>query len=121
MAEAVRQSGCVAAVCSPTTGARLFRTIAIAEAVSWAGLLIGMFFKYIVVIDDIGVNVFGPIHGALFIAYVVITVLVARVFGWTLGTTVVALLASIPPLATLWFERRARRTGLLEERASVPV
>jgi integral membrane protein len=110
----------VAAVFSPTTGARLFRTVAIAEAVSWAGLLIGMFFKYIVVLDDIGVNIFGPIHGALFIAYVVITVLVARAFRWTLGTTVLALVASIPPLATLWFERRARRTGLLAEPASVP-
>jgi hypothetical protein len=48
----------VAAVCSPTTGARLFRTVAIAEAVSWAGLLIGMFVTD-VVIDDIGVTIFG--------------------------------------------------------------
>jgi integral membrane protein len=57
--------------------------------------------------------VFGPIHGVLFIIYVVVTLLVARDFRWSVGTTVVALVASIPPLATLWFERRARRTGLL--------
>jgi integral membrane protein len=102
-------------VLSPSIGARVFRAVAIAEACSWAGLLIGMFFKYVVVLDDIGVNVFGPIHGALFVAYVVITIVVARAFRWSLSATVLALVASVPPLATLWFERRARRTGLLAE------
>jgi integral membrane protein len=105
----------VAALLSPSTGARVFRAVAIAEACSWAGLLIGMFFKYVVVFDDIGVTVFGPIHGALFVAYVLVSVLVARTFGWTLRTTLIALAASIPPLATLWFERWARRTGRLDE------
>jgi integral membrane protein len=95
----------------------MFRIVAIAEACSWAGLLIGMFFKYVVVVDDIGVNIFGPIHGALFVAYVAVTLLVARAFRWSLPTTLLALVASIPPLATLWFERRARRTGLLAEPA----
>jgi integral membrane protein len=109
----------VAAVLSPSTGARVFRAVAIAEACSWAGLLIGMFFKYVVVGDDIGVKVFGPIHGALFVAYVLVTVLVARTFRWTLAATLIALVASVPPLATLWFERRARRTGLLAEPAAV--
>ena len=109
----------MAAVLSPSTGARLFRVVAIAEACSWAGLLIGMFFKYVVVRDDIGVQVFGPIHGGLFVAYVVVTLVVARTFRWTLPTTLLALAASIPPLATLWFERRARRTGQLAEPATV--
>jgi integral membrane protein len=109
----------VAAVLSPSTGARLFRVVAIAEACSWAGLLIGMFFKYVVVHDDIGVTVFGPIHGGLFVAYVVVTLVVARTFRWTLPTTLLALAASIPPLATLWFERRVRRTGQLAEPATV--
>lgn len=87
----------------------LFRAVAIAEACSWAGLLIGMFFKYVVVGNDIGVTVFGPIHGALFVAYGVITLLTARTLHWSVGTTVLALAASIPPLATLWFEARRRR------------
>ncbi|WP_308282603.1 DUF3817 domain-containing protein [Pseudonocardia nigra] len=106
------------ALFSPPTGARVFRAIAIAEACSWVGLLIGMFFKYVVVLDDIGVNVFGPTHGALFVAYVVITLLVARQYRWSVSATVLALVASIPPLATLWFERRARRSGLLAEPAT---
>jgi integral membrane protein len=102
---------------SPTaalsTRARLFRAVAIAEACSWAGLLIGMFFKYVVVRDDIGVNIFGPIHGALFVAYLVIAVAVAGPMRWNAKTRVLALLASIPPLFTLWFERWATRTGRL--------
>ena len=114
----MRQSGGVAVV-SPSTGALVFRVVAVAEACSWAGLLIGMFFKYVVVFDDIGVNVFGPVHGALFVAYVVVTLVVARTFRWSLPTTLLALAVSIPPLATLWFERRARRTGLLAEPAVV--
>ncbi|MGH3747239.1 MAG: DUF3817 domain-containing protein, partial [Micromonosporaceae bacterium] len=47
----------------------LFRIAAVAEAVSWLGLLTGMFFKYVAVHDELGVKIFGPIHGALFLAY----------------------------------------------------
>ena len=93
--------------------ARVFRALAIAEACSWAGLLIGMFFKYVVVHDEIGVQVFGPIHGALFVAYVVAAVVAARRLGWSWGTLLLALGAGIPPLFTLWFERWALRTGRL--------
>lgn len=90
-----------------------FRTVAIAEACSWLGLLIAMFFKYVVVLGGTGVTIFGSIHGALFVAYLVVTVLAARTFGWRGRTLVFALLASIPPLFTLWFERWAVRTGRL--------
>ncbi|MDN5919357.1 MAG: DUF3817 domain-containing protein [Pseudonocardia sp.] len=98
----------------PTVLARIFRGVAIAEACSWTGLLIGMVFKYLVVFDDIGVTIFGPIHGALFVAYVIVTLLTARTFRWDLRTTIVGLLASIPPLTTIWFERRVARRGRLE-------
>jgi integral membrane protein len=109
----------VSAVTAPVAS-RLFRIVAVAEACSWAGLLIGMFFKYVAtgpdgVGNEIGVTVFGPIHGALFVAYLVVTLLAARVLRWSLPTTLLALAASIPPLATLWFERRARGRGQLSE------
>jgi integral membrane protein len=104
-----------------TTAARagqLFRAVAIAEACSWLGLLTGMFFKYVAVGDPIGVQVFGPIHGALFVAYCAVAVWAARTLRWGRGTTVLALACSIPPLATLWFERRVRRAQPLTGRAS---
>jgi integral membrane protein len=92
---------------------KLFRAVAIAEACSWAGLLIGMFFKYVVVGDDIGVTVFGPIHGALFVLYVVVTLVAWRMLRWDLKTLALALVSSIPPLMTIWFERRAAARGQL--------
>ncbi|MFC5140812.1 DUF3817 domain-containing protein [Actinomycetospora rhizophila] len=98
-----------------TALARTFRVVAIAEACSWIGLLIGMAFKYLVVLDDVGVRVLGPVHGALFVAYVVVALVTARVFRWSAVTTLLALAASIPPAATLWFERRAVRRGELGE------
>lgn len=79
--------------------------LALAEAVSWAGLLVGMFFKYVVVHNEIGVKVFGPIHGVIFVGYVLVTLMVREPLGWDRRTTFLALLASIPPLATVFFER----------------
>jgi integral membrane protein len=98
---------------TPSAVARAFRIVAVAEACSWAGLLVGMLFKWILRVSEIGVTVFGPIHGALFVAYVVIALLAARTFRWSVSTTLVALAVSIPPMATLWFERRARRSAQL--------
>ncbi|MEU8205802.1 DUF3817 domain-containing protein [Streptosporangium sp. NPDC049046] len=93
------------------TALRLFRYVAIAEACSWAGLLIGMYFKYVAATGDLGVKIFGPVHGALFVLYLAAVLYAARQDGWSRGTVVVGLVCSVPPLATLWFERRvlARR------------
>lgn len=99
---------------SPRALVSAFRVVSIAEAVSWTGLLIGMFFKWIVQSTDVGVKVFGPIHGGIFVAYVIIALLTARSQGWSWKTTGLALGASIPPLFTLWFERWAERTGRLD-------
>jgi integral membrane protein len=94
----------------------LFVAVAIAEAVSWALLLTGMLFKYVVVHNEIGVQIAGPIHGALFMAYVAVTVLQARAGGWKWWVTLVALACSIPPFATLVFERWAHSRGLIRAR-----
>jgi integral membrane protein len=91
----------------------LFVIVAIAEAVSWAALLTGMLFKYALVRNEIGVQIFGPIHGALFMAYLAVTVLQARQAAWRWWVTLIALLCAIPPFATLAFERWARSRGLL--------
>jgi integral membrane protein len=104
---------------NPRTVAAAFRIVAVAEALSWIGLLIGMFVKYVPETTELGVKIFGPVHGGIFLAYVVITLVAARVLRWSGGTTVLALVASIPPLATLWFERWAARTGRLPERERV--
>ena len=91
----------------------LFVIVAIAEAVSWAALLTGMVFKYLVVGNDIGVKIAGPIHGFLFMAYVAVTVVLAGLARWRWWVTLVALVCAVPPFATLGFERWARGRGLL--------
>nr|WP_305784288.1 DUF3817 domain-containing protein [Actinoplanes lichenis] len=98
----------------------LFAAVAIAEAVSWALLLTGMFFKYVVVKNEIGVQIAGPIHGAMFMAYLAMTALQARAGGWRWWVTLVALACSIPPFATLVFERWARSRGLVTDGSPLP-
>lgn len=92
----------------------LFRVVAVAEAFSWAGLLIGMFFKYVVELGEGGVPVLGMVHGVLFVLYVVVTLAVSRALGWRPGTLVAALLAAVPPMFTWAFERWALRRGKLD-------
>ena len=95
--------------------ALVFRVAAVAEAFSWAGLLIGMYFKYALhSAHEGGVPVLGMVHGVIFIAYVLISLAVFRPLGWKPATLVLALLASIPPLSTWWFEKWALRTGKLD-------
>lgn len=96
----------------------LFRTIAIAEAVSWAGLLVGMYFKWIDGSTEVGVKVFGPIHGTVFIAYVLTVLYVRKSFRWDVRTLVLAAFASLPPFATLIFEIWAERRALLQSSGS---
>src|SRR3954465_6492329 len=98
---------------NPRTPAPAFRSVAVAEALSWIGLLAGMYVKYVPATTELGVKIFGPIHGAIFLAYVVIALITARTLRWSPRTTVLALVCSIPPLATLWFERLATRNDRL--------
>ena len=102
---------------------KLFLFVATAEALSWLGLLIGMYLKYLTDFGDRGVQIFGPIHGGIFVAYVVLTLLVARTLRWPLWITLVALACSVPPFATIVFELWAARTGRLRApaRAEQPV
>jgi integral membrane protein len=64
-----------------------------------------MFLKHVVDVTDAGVWFFGRLHGALFVAYLAATLWVARAERWSLGRTFMALVASVPPLTTLIFER----------------
>jgi integral membrane protein len=93
-----------------------FRVVAVAEALSWLGLLTGMFFKYVVEAGERGVQIFGPIHGTIFLTYVVVTLLTWRSQRWSLPVGLLALVASVPPFCTVLFETWARRTGRLRPR-----
>jgi integral membrane protein len=104
---------------TPRTVATAFRIVAVAEAFSWVGLLIGMYLKYVPETTELGVKIFGPIHGGIFVAYVLVALLAARALRWPAGTTLLALVASVPPLASIWFERRATKAGRLPQDVTV--
>lgn len=95
-----------------STGGR-FRLAAIAEAWSWGGLLVGMGCKYLVVHDPIGVQIMGPIHGALFIIYLIAAFLAAKEYRWSASVTALAIVAAIPPFTTWPFERWVLKRGML--------
>lgn len=101
----------------PLTGTgKLFSIIALLEGMTWAGLLIGMFFKYTLKTSALGVTIFGPLHGIVFITYVVVTVMAAVRLRWPMWASLVAILAAVPPLVTIPMEIWFKRRGLLAER-----
>lgn len=94
---------------------RAFSWVAIIEACTWVALLFGMYLKHVTKTTELGVRIFGSLHGAAFIAYVILTVLVARRQRWPIvWTTLLALAASVPPCMTAVFDLVARRRGLFE-------
>jgi integral membrane protein len=93
----------------------LFRRVAIAEAVTWALLLTGMFLKYVTETTELGVRVFGMVHGVVFVAYCLTTVLVAVDQRWSAGRTLLGLAAAVPPFFTVLFDRYAERRDALDD------
>ncbi|XRQ05072.1 DUF3817 domain-containing protein [Actinomadura welshii] len=88
---------------------RAFRLVSVAEAASFLVLLlIAMPLKY-GADAEVGVQLVGPIHGVLFMAYVGMVFLVREALGWDAKRTVLALGASALPVAPLLVERHWTR------------
>lgn len=103
---------------SPLTGVgKVFSIVALLEGLTWAGLLVGMFLKYTTKTTELGVAIFGPLHGIVFISYVAMTLIAAMRLRWPLWATLIALLAAVPPLVTLPMEMWFTRRGLLSDPA----
>lgn len=97
---------------TPLGPGRLLRVLADAEAVTWALLLTGMVLKYVTDTTDLGVSIAGPIHGFVFLAYCVVTVVVGIDQKWGGRTVLLGLLSAIPPFVTIPFEKSVRRNDL---------
>lgn len=96
---------------------RGFRILAIAEACSWAALLTGMYFKWIAKTSELGVEIAGPVHGALFIGYGVAALALWRLQRWPVAVALLAGVSAVFPFATIAFERWAGKRGYLTARA----
>jgi integral membrane protein len=75
---------------------RNFRYLAIVEATSFLLLLAASVIKR-TQDEALGVEILGPIHGGLFIAYVVVALNIRRDLGWTTKTTLLVLLGAVVP------------------------
>ena len=92
-----------------------FRLVALAEAVTWVGLLTGMYFKYLgSPRTEVGVQIFGMAHGIVLIAFVVAAALTGRAYSCGAGTWLLALVGSIVPLGSVAFVVWADRAGRLD-------
>ncbi|HSX06298.1 MAG TPA: DUF3817 domain-containing protein [Candidatus Saccharimonadia bacterium] len=89
----------------------LFRIAAIAEAGGWTLLLTGMALKqYVMHGNNAPVLIAGQTHGMIFFGYLVAAVGLYPSLGWSRWQAVGALIFSVPPYGTLFFEQYAART-----------
>lgn len=92
----------------------LFKTFAVAEAVTWAGLITAMVLRAADV-TDAAVRPAGSIHGFVFLVYCTVTVMVWVDQRWSVRTGLVGLGSAVIPFATIPFDLVADRRGLLPD------
>lgn len=78
-------------------------------------LLTGMFLKYVTETTELGVRIGGMIHGVVFIAYCLVTVLVGIDAKWSIKRIALGLASAIPPFFTIWFDLAMDKRGALAE------
>lgn len=96
---------------SPRT---FFRSIAIAETITWSLLIIGMLLKYAAGAGALPVLIAGSIHGLVFVTYAVSCVLVGVNQRWHPKTIALGIGSAILPYATIPFDVKMDRTGRLD-------
>lgn len=88
---------------------RNFRITALAEATSFLALLAATYVKY-GYDEPIGVQILGPVHGLLFVAYVLLALKLGPRMGWSVRTTVMVLVGAVLPfggyVVDRWLVRR---------------
>jgi integral membrane protein len=89
---------------------RNFRIVALLEATSFLLLLlVAMPLKY-GADQPIAVEIMGPIHGVLFIAYVIMVLAIRDEMSWNLKTSVLVLLGAVVPFGGYVVDRWLERT-----------
>ena len=94
----------------------LYRTVAIAEAITWTLLIGGMLLKYVFLPGEVGdaaVRVGGFVHGFVFLAYGITAVLVGVNQHWRPRLILLGLATAVVPYATIPFDRWLERRELL--------
>ena len=88
--------------------------VAIAEMVTWAGLITAIIARYGFAYDGPLFFVAGLSHGIVFLAYCATAVIVGFNQRWRVGFTILAIATAIIPFATVPFDRYLHKKHLLE-------
>ncbi|MFD5226045.1 DUF3817 domain-containing protein [Microbacterium sp. NPDC058342] len=96
-----------------TQPARLFRALAIAEAITWT-LLISALVARALGQPAVLVTIAGGIHGFVFLSYGAMSVLLAFHQRWHVGVAITTVASAIVPYATIPAEIWLHRSGRLE-------
>ncbi len=81
-----------------------FRTVAYVEAVSFLALLTASFVKRVIEGPDL-VPVIGMVHGLIFLVYVVFVLRVREGQGWSVGRTILVIVAAAIPFGGFFVGR----------------
>lgn len=87
---------------------RNFRYIALIEATSFLLLLVASYFKNFQD-EALGVEILGPIHGLLFVAYVVMALMLREPMRWNAKTTLLILAGAVVPFGGYFVDRWLER------------
>lgn len=92
----------------------LLRAVSTTEAVTWGLLLAGMAGERLLGGPDALVSIAGSLHGTAFLAYLgcILVLRIDRRWSWRM--LLAGAIASVPPFATLLFDRIAQRRGALD-------
>lgn len=93
---------------------RLFRVLAIAEAITWTILITAIILRNSGA-PGIVVTIGGGLHGFVFLAYAATAILVAFNQRWSLPVAALAIGSAVVPFATIpteiWLQRSGRLAG----------
>ena len=92
----------------------IYKFFATGEAITWGLLISALISRALGDLVPHAVTVAGSIHGAMFLSYCVVAVLVGLNQRWAIGRIAGAVALAIVPFATVPFDRRLGKQNALE-------
>ena len=92
----------------------IYKFFATGEAITWGLLISALITRALGDLVPHAVTVAGSIHGAMFLSYCVVAVLVGLNQRWAIGRIAGAVALAVVPFATVPFDRRLGKQNALE-------
>ena len=92
----------------------VYKFFATGEAITWGLLISALISRALGDLVPHAVTVAGSIHGAMFLSYCVVAVLVGLNQRWAMGRIAGAVALAVVPFATVPFDRRLGKQNALE-------